>query len=234
MERDQILDALGDLIEKRAAKIARSQATVLQVAHREYIDLSTERTMGSSGVNKPLRIPFAFESYFVRSASDTTAEAKLVFGQDGGAIRNAIPVNRNDAHGVGIAHECYIINEAQSGKWMEIFFFPEGEFKPGSTIQTLSGAVTVTAGATPTELTDVTITSTTGATLIAANADRTQATIYNQGPDVGFIGGSGLNGTTKKGRAVLPGETVTWDSPGVCNARVDSGSAIFSITEFTG
>ena len=186
-------DTTYDVIKRanetnRAAGIQQAVEGRRRVCFSVTLDLSTAQLSTS-----PLELAFPFRGFWVQTASDSTAQVNLVPNpKNEGVLNAAIPLSKNDfGKNEEIISGGYLYWTAQAGKTMTIFFFVDGEFRPGSLINTIAGGVTSSDGsAISTSKLDTlgnqtSVSVSTSATIVApTDTDRKLLELYVPGPVV--------------------------------------------------
>lgn len=195
------------------------------------VDLTTARVAGSA-----LKLNFPFRSYFVVTASSSSATCSMQLNSDDIATV-PIPLAYKDS---GIrdtpVSQCFITNTAQPGVTITLLFSVTTEFRSGSQVNLTGGGTVQTTGSAMTPLTAVSVTN--AATLLfAANTNSKKVTIQlaTGSPSIWI---SGVNTVTAEGGAlpgirVDSGDTYEWQNQGACYAITAAGTATVQLNQET-
>lgn len=221
---------MSDLQE--AARLIRDAAYLLnaslkvntyeppQEARVIRIELDTAQTVEQ--VESRVDVGFPFKSYYVSDASDSAAYVKLHFNTKD-SFQDAVSVHKKDSHEFESQQaKAFLEWPAQTGKWIELTFFVSSIFKSGTQVSEISSSIDANSRTIKSP-----VTVTTAETQILANASRAKATLYNVGPDLIYIGPSGV--TSANGIPLQIGDYYVDRNTAELYGIANSGTAVVRI-----
>lgn len=144
MDDKTITQVIRQINLQSDAQIRRSSDLRPRMNLRLALALDTAAT-----AQNPFVINNPFNGFFVEGATDATTQVNISLGSaDGYATDNPIGLRVNAAaHFDTEVKSAYLTWTAQAGKILTINFFMGIDFRPGSTVQSFTGAVSIINGA---------------------------------------------------------------------------------------
>lgn len=157
----------------------------------------------------PVSVGFAFKSVYVVAASDAGASISLKPFSDSDN-NDYVPLALKDVLAFDQpVNKCFINWTSQSGKTITVVFFTDAKFTSGSFVNESTSSLD---GNSINDYASIAV-STTLANLVD-NTSRNVISIVNNGPDAGYVGGSGVLATpgSEKGYYLSVGSTIIYNN----------------------
>lgn len=175
MVRSREVDNAGDI--QQAVQGRRLISRVITT------DLTTAKTQYD-----PVRLDFPFRGFWVQDATDNNVSVSLVLNPiTEGTLNAPLTIVKNVSMKLDYpVAGGYLYFTAQSGKSITIFFFTDGDVKPGSLISAITGGVSVVDGSalssallsTTGAAASVSVTSGAAVKILASSGTRKSALLY--------------------------------------------------------